>query len=158
MENGQHADGAAKPACITAEIDDRLGRGVHQRAIAQTLPSSYDGVEFLGQGDGDMEIRNRQHLGLTFVEPGLGLIAMAGRAAAVATAMVDMDLVAAAVALPDLPSESRGSTGENVGDGAPMRGRHRRTMGGQIELGEPIEDRLKIDQPTGSEAGHDLVQ
>jgi len=31
-------------------------------------------------------------------------------------------------------------------------------MVGQIGLGKPIEDRLKIDQRTGSEAGHDLVQ
>jgi hypothetical protein len=39
-----------------------------------------------------------------------------------------------------------------------MRGWHQRAMGGQIGVGEAVEDRLKIDQRAGSEAGHDLVQ
>ena len=115
-------------------------------------------MNFPGQGDRDVEIRDRQHLGLTLLEPGPGLIAMTGRAAAVAAAMVDMDLAAAAVASPDLAAERLGSAGKDVGDGAPMRGWHRCAMGGQIGFGEPVEDRLQIDQCAGSEAGHDLVQ
>jgi len=83
---------------------------------------------------------------------------MAGRAAAVAAAMVDMDLAATAATGPDLAAKRFGPTGKDVGDGAPMRGWHRCAMGGQIGGGEAVEDRLQIDQRAGSEAGHDLVQ
>jgi len=105
MENREHAGRAAEPARITAKVDDRLGGRIHQRAIAQALPSADDGVEFLGQGDGDMEIRDRQHLGLTLFQPFPGLITMTGRATAVAARMEDMHLVAAAIALPELPAK-----------------------------------------------------
>lgn len=156
MENGEDANRAAEPTGITAEIDDRLGGRLHQSAIALALSASDEGVKLFGHGD--VEIRDRQHLGLTLFEPGPGLIAMTGRTAAVAAAMVDMDLAAAAVASPDLPAERLGSAGKDVGDGAPMRGGHHGAMGGQIGFGEPIKDRLKIDQRVGSEAGHDLIQ
>ncbi len=105
-----------------------------------------------------MEIRDRQHLCLTLFEPGPGLVAMAGRAAAVAAAMVDMDLAATAVTGPDLAAKRLGPTSQDVSDGTSVRGRHGFAMGGQIGFGEPVKDRLKIDQRAGLEAGHDLVQ
>lgn len=158
MENGEDTNRAADPARVTAEIDDRLGSCVHQSSIAITLSAPDEGVKFLGQSDGDVEIRDRQHLCLTLLEPVSSLVAMTGRATAVAAAMVDIDLAAAAVASPDLPAERLGSAGKDVGDGASMRRWHHGAMGGQIRFGEPVEDRLQIDQCAGSEAGHDLVQ
>ena len=48
MEDREDADRAAEPAGIAAEIDDRLGCGVHQSAIALALTTTDQGVERLG--------------------------------------------------------------------------------------------------------------
>jgi hypothetical protein len=59
VQHGQYADGAADPAWIAAQIDDRLGGGLHQRAVAVDLMPAQGGAQFLGHGDGDVEMVNR---------------------------------------------------------------------------------------------------
>ena len=59
VQHSQHADRAADPARIAAEIDDRRGGGLHQGAIAIDLMTAQGGPQFLGHGNGDVEIANR---------------------------------------------------------------------------------------------------
>jgi hypothetical protein len=59
MQHGEHADGAADPAPITGQHDDRLGGDLHQRAVAVDLMPAQGGPQVLGHGDGDVEIGNR---------------------------------------------------------------------------------------------------
>jgi hypothetical protein len=59
MQHGEHADGAADPAWIAGQHDDRRGGGLHQRAVAVDLMPAQRGPQFLGHGDGDVEIGNR---------------------------------------------------------------------------------------------------
>ena len=42
MQNGQHADGAADIASIAGQLDDGLGRGLHQQGVAVTLVGAQD--------------------------------------------------------------------------------------------------------------------
>jgi hypothetical protein len=52
------------------------------------------------------------------------------------------------------------SAGENVGDGTPVRGQHRRAIPRQIVVGEPAEDvsECDYDSSSGSQIGHELVE
>ena len=59
MQHGQHADGAADPARIAREIDDRGGGGPDQRAITVDLLPAQRVAQLLRHGDGDVEVGNR---------------------------------------------------------------------------------------------------
>jgi len=59
VQHGEDADGAADPTRVAAQIDDRRGGGLHQRAIAGQLVAAQDGAEFLRHCEGDVEIGNR---------------------------------------------------------------------------------------------------
>ena len=156
MQHGEHAGGAAEPARIARQIDDRAGGELDQRAIAGLLMAAQGGPQLLGHGDGDVEVRHRQHLGPALVEPGLGLRAVALRAGAVAAGMEDMDQAAAVGASPLLAAERLGPAGDDVGDGATMRGQHRRAMGLQVAIGELAEDVRHFGH--GSQAAHHPVE
>ena len=66
VQHGEHADGAPTgqarglkahdPARIAGQHDDRLGGGLDQRAVAVDLMPAQRGPQFLGHGDGDVEI------------------------------------------------------------------------------------------------------
>ena len=64
VQHGEHADGAADEARIAGQLDDRLGGGLHQHGVAVALVGAQHGPQFLGHGDGDVEVGHRQHLGL----------------------------------------------------------------------------------------------
>ena len=139
MQHGEHAGRAADPARIARQIDDRAGRGLHEGAVAIDLMAPQDGAQLLGHGDGDVEVRHRQHLGPTPFEPGPGLCAVARRTGAVAARMEDVQQRAAVGAAPLLSAERLGPAGEDVGDGAAMGGQHRRAMSLQIAACEAAE-------------------
>ena len=48
MQDGQHADGAAEPAWIAGQRNDRLGGGLDQRAVAVDLMPAQGGPQSLG--------------------------------------------------------------------------------------------------------------
>ena len=95
---------------------------LHQQAVAVALVGAQRRAQLLGHGDGDVEVRGRQHLGLGGVEPSLGLLGVAFGTAAVFAGVVGEHLGAALVAAPQVSAESLGAAGEDVGDGAAMRG------------------------------------
>ena len=74
--------------------------------------------------------------------------------------MIGEDLGAALVATPEAAAERLGAAGLDVGDGAPMRRRHRRAMGRQIFAREAAKDVRDLDHggSAASEAGHQFVE
>jgi len=59
--------------------------------------------------------------------------------------VVGEDLGAALVTAPEMSAERRGAAGKNVGDGAPMRRQHRRTMDRLVVIREAAEDFRDLD-------------
>jgi hypothetical protein len=120
VQYGEHGDGAADITGITGEFDDRRGTGLHQHGISVALMSTQHLAQFGGHGDGDVEIRHRQHLRPAAFEPLLGLGGVALGAAAIGTGVPGEHLGSALFAAPHLTAERGGAAVENVLDGAPM--------------------------------------
>lgn len=160
VQHGQDADGAADIARVTGERDDRRGGGGHQKAVGVALMAAHHVAQFGRHGNGDMEVRGRQHLGAAGFEPMPGLVGMALGAAPVATAVVGIDLGAAGGAAPEMSAQLRGPAGRDVGQGAPMRGKHRRAVTIEVGRTETANDVRDVDHDgaTLSEADHDLVE
>ena len=120
VQHRQHGDGAADVTWIAGEFDDRGGACLHQHAIAITLIGPQHFAQFGGHGDGDVEIRHRQHFRLPVLEPFLSLGSVTLGTASVATGVEREHLGAACIAAPDLATECRGAAIEDVFDGAPV--------------------------------------
>jgi hypothetical protein len=127
VEDSQHA-GAADEAAVVGKLDDGVGRSLHQQGIAVTLVGAQRS-QLLRHRDGDVEVIGRQHLGLTGIEPILGLLGVAFGTGAVFAGVIGEHLVAALIAAPQVAAEGLGTASQDVGDGTAMRGWHRRTMG-----------------------------
>ena len=141
-------------AWIAGEFEDGLGGGLHQQGVTVTLVGAQRVPEFFRDGDGDGEIPDWRHLGLARLEPALGLSAMAFGTAPILAGAIGEDLGGALAATPEAPSERLGAAGLDVGDGAPMRRRHRRAMSRQVLVREAAKDvrDLDHDRSAASEA------
>src|SRR5271165_2295403 len=85
-------------------------------------------------------------------EPRLGLCGVALGTAAVAAGMVREHLGVACLTAPDLTAERCGAAVENVLDGAPMRGQHRRAVSREVVRREAAEHVGDLDHDRASEA------
>ena len=124
---------------------DRLGGRLHQQSVAVALVGAQHRPEFLGHRDGDVEVGRRQHLELARLKPALGLVGVALGAAPVLARVVGEDLSTALVTAPGVAAERLGAAGEDVGDGAPVRRRHRRAMDRLVVIREAAEDLRDLD-------------
>jgi len=115
------------------------GGGLHQHGVAVALMGPQRRAQLGRHGHGDVEVRHRQHLGLPVLEPFAGLGGVALGATAVAAGMVGERLDITFVAAPDLAAERSGAAVEDVGDGAPMRGWHRRAVRVEVVRREATE-------------------
>jgi hypothetical protein len=160
VQDGKHADRRSDMASVVGEFDDGLRGGLHQEGVAVTLVGAQYVAEFLGHGHGDVEIARRQHLGLAGFEPALGLSAMTFGTTPVLAGMIGEDLGGALVATPEPPSEGFGAASLDVGDGAPVRRRHRRAMSRQVLAREAAKDVRDLDHDgsAASEAAHQSVE
>ena len=120
VQHGEHGHGAADITGIAGEFDDRPGTGLHQHGIAVSLMSTQHLAQLGGHGDGDVEMRHRQHLRPAAFEPLLGLCGVALRATAVGTGVPGEHLGIALLAAPNLAAKCRGAAVEDVLDGALM--------------------------------------
>jgi hypothetical protein len=101
VKNSKNTDRAADKAGISSDVDDRLGRRLHQHGITVTLIGAQEGAQVLRYGDGDVKVVARQHLGFAPREPGLGLVSVALAAASVFAGMIGEDFMPAVTATPD---------------------------------------------------------
>jgi hypothetical protein len=160
VQNGEYADRAADMARIAGKLDDRLGRGLHQHGVTVTLVGAQHLTQFFGDGDGDVEIAARQHLGAAGLQPAFGLVGMTFGTASVLAGVIGKHLGAAAVAAPEVSTEGFGAAGQDVGDGALMGRQYRRAMGCEVVVREAAEDVRDLDHSAAaaSEAGHQSVE
>ena len=92
-----------------------------------------------------MEVGRRQHLELARLKPALGLVGVALGTAPVLARVVGEDLGPALVTAPEVAAERLGAAGKDVGDGAPVRRRHRRAMDRLVVIREAAEDLRDLD-------------
>jgi hypothetical protein len=155
---GHHANGAAGAAAIAGQLDDGLGRRLHEHGVAVMLIGAQHVAQLLRHRDGDVEVGARQKFGFARCNPAFSLITVASRAAPVLARVVGEDLGAAMIAAPQVPAGLFAPAGENAGDGVAVRGQHRRAMCRQIAFREAAKDIRESghDQPQLSEAGSQI--
>lgn len=145
MEHGEHPHLGADMAGVAGELDDRPGGRLHQQGIAVTLVGAQDRAQLGRHGDGDMEVGRIQQLGGAGGEPARGLLTMASGTAPVAAGMVGVDLGAARLAAPEMAAQGRAAAGDDVGDGAPVRGQHAGAVPCHMVVREAPADVGEID-------------
>ena len=159
MQHGQHANRAPDKSPVAGELDDRLGGGGDQHAVAVTLVGTKGRTQLRGHGDDHVEVGGGQDLAAAVVEPQPGLPGVAFGTAAVFAGVVGEDLGLAMVAAPQLPAESLSAAGDDVGDGPAVRSRYRRAVGFEVSAGEPTHHVGQLDHGRGprSQPGHQLI-
>lgn len=120
MQDGKHTNRAADVAWVASEFDDGLRGGLHEDGVTVPLVRTQDLPEFLGHGHGDVEVADRQHLGLARFKPAFGLVSMAFWTTPILAGVIREDLGGTFVAAPEMSAESLGAAGKDVGDGALM--------------------------------------
>jgi hypothetical protein len=154
VQHGEHPDGAADVTRVARQFGDRGGAGLHQHAIAVALIGAQHLAQFGRHGDGDVEVRDWQHLCLPMFEPFPGLRGVALGTTTVAAGVPGEHLSVASIAAPDLAAECRGAAVEDVLNGTPMRGQNRRAMSREVLRREAAEHVGDLDHDRASEAGH----
>jgi hypothetical protein len=149
MQHGVHRDGAADITRIAGELYDRGGTGLHQHAIAVALIGTQHLAQVRRNGDGDVEVWHRHHLRLPVFEPFLRLRGVALGTASVATGVERDHLGAACIAAPDLTAKRCGAAVEDVLDGTPMRGQHRRAVSREVVRRKPRPSRTWGENKAG---------
>ncbi len=140
VEHRKHANVAAHMARVAGQFDNGLRRGLHEQRVGDFLPAAQRLAQFIRHGDGDMKVRAGQKFALPRFEPSLRLIRMAFGTASVPAGMVGIDVLVATIATPEMPAERFGAAGQNVRDGAAMRGRNSRAMRRKVAVREAAED------------------
>ena len=120
VENGDHAGLGAEMLWIGADDADRLGRGLEQDVVHDRLVLEGDGGDGRRHGEDDVEIRDRQQVGVTIGQPLGARQALALGAVPVATAVVGDADHAAVVALLDMAAERRGAASLDRGHDAAL--------------------------------------
>ena len=136
MQRSHHADLSAQPPGIQGQGLQRLGGGPEEEIIDQLLMGAGEGIQAVGQGEGDQKVGNRQEFPELRIAPAVGAVLAALGAMAVAAGMVAVEKFPARVAIIHLAPQHLGAAGENVLDRLLMAGRH--TLAILLEVGRAI--------------------
>ena len=101
----QHPDPRSQVLGIGRHLQKGLLGALEEKPIHQLAVAQGQRAELVGQGEDDVEVRNRQELGLTFGQPRSPLAATALRTASVATGMIVVSHLATMIALADVPAQ-----------------------------------------------------
>jgi hypothetical protein len=122
VEHGGDADARAEVARVGGDGQHGLRRGLEQQIVDRRLVGERNGGDLGGHGEDDMEVPNRQQVGLARGEPFARRRSLALGAVPVPAAVVGDAGVAAVLAALDVSAQRGGATG--------LDGRH------HLELGE----------------------
>ena len=125
VEDGQEADLGPEVLGVGGDLLQGLGGGAEQQAVDHARVLQGDRAERRREGEDDVEILDGQQLGFAGLHPVRGGGGLALGAVAVAAGVVGDLLVAAAVALLDVPAQCGGPAGGDVAQGAALLGRER---------------------------------
>ena len=107
VQHRDDADPGPEVLRIGGDRGQRLGRGLEQQAVDPGLVLVGDRAERGRQGEHDMEVGDRQQLGLARLQPGLGRPPLALGAVPVAAGVVGDAGVGAVRALLDMAAQRR---------------------------------------------------
>ncbi len=109
MEHGGEADASAQVPGIGSDGEQRLGRRAEQQAVDHCLVLVGDRSDLGRQGEDQVEVADRQQIGLARGEPILRRRALALGAVTVAARVVGDPAVAAILAALDMAAEGQPS-------------------------------------------------
>lgn len=116
VEDDEEAEASAEVARVGGDLLKRLGGRAQQEVVDDLRALECERRERLGQGEDDVRVGHRQHLGLAGVEPtGLGT-ALTLRAVTVPARVVGDLAVTAGVTLLDVPAKASGPAGQDLID------------------------------------------
>jgi hypothetical protein len=107
VEHGGDADPGAKMPGIGGDRHHRLGGGPEQQIVDDRLVLPGDVGDLGRQREDDMEVSDRQQVGLALGEPGARGRALALRTVAIATGVIGDPEIAAVVAAIDMAAQRR---------------------------------------------------
>ena len=139
------------PRCLRIGGDggQRLGRGREQQAVDLGLVLVGDGADRGRQREHDVEVGDRQQLGLARLEPGLRRPPLALGAVAVAAGVVGDARVRAVLAALDMTAERRGAADLDRRHDAQLAEAHMAGVGGTPGLAVAAEDIRHLQLRTG---------
>src|ERR1700722_6265987 len=140
VQNGQPADLRAEPARIGGQNGHGLEGGLEQDRVDDGLVLEGNGPDGWGQREHDMEIGNRQQLGLPVGEPGLSRRRLTLWTMPIAAGVVGDAAGATIVACLDMAAERRCSTGNDGAHDAPLAASDMSSTGAQIGLAMTTQD------------------
>ena len=124
MEDAHQANRAAEPLRIQGQGLECVRGGGEQQVIDHCVMGTGDGVQGMGQGERHEKIRHGQQLRELGVAPGVGPVAAAFGAMAVAAGVIAVDVLLAVLAPRDLaPHQGRAAVGD-VPQRVVVAGRH----------------------------------
>jgi len=159
VEDSEEAGPGAEVVGIGGEFQQRLGCGAHEHTVDQLLVRSGEGSKLGGEREGSEEVRAREQMRSSVLEPASSLIAVALGAVPVAAGVVGVLAHAAVVAGAQVPAEGRGATGLDVAHGLQVRGQHARAVVlaiGRSALAKDVRE-LQHGGARRSEALHQAV-
>lgn len=116
MEHGGDADAGTEIPGIGGDGERGLGRGLEQQVVEQRLVVECDGGDLGRQREDDMEIADRQKIGLARGEPGARAGALTLGAMPVATGVIGDPPMAAVGAGLDVPAQRGGAAVCSIAD------------------------------------------
>jgi len=141
VQHHRDADSAAQPARVLAEFEERCTSGVKEQPVDHARIALGEGIEFMGQGEHDVEIGHRQELRLPGSKPTLLGQGLTLRAVPVAAGVIGIAQLPALIAAGNVAAQCRSAAGLN-GVQRPMlhRGEAVRGAIGRAVAGENLRE------------------
>jgi hypothetical protein len=124
LQDSHHADLAPDQFGVEGQLLESRRCHLEQEAIDELLMGTGQWAEFLGQGESDQEVRDRQQEVALLVEPKSSSVILAFRAVAVFAGMVAVEELLTRWAEVDLAPERFGAAGFDIPHGPTVRRRH----------------------------------
>ena len=105
VQHHEHADPRSQVLGVGRHFQESLLGAVEEQPIQELAVAQGQRAELVGQGEDNVEVGNRQEVGLTFGQPGRPLAPTALRTASVAAGMIVVPYLAAVIALGDMPAQ-----------------------------------------------------
>ena len=147
VQNRRDPDRAAQVTRILAEGEQRVGSGAEENRVDHTRIALREGMEVVGQGEDDVEVRNGQEVGLVRRQPPFLGERLTLRAMAIATGVVGDPHGAAVITRLPMPAERGGAAGRDGPEGALL---HRREpVRASIVVAVLADDLRELEPRTG---------
>jgi hypothetical protein len=104
VEYGREADSGTEPP--ERDLLECLRHGLEEQVVGDGRRGQEDRMKHLGNGEDEVEVRNREQLDLACLDPAGFIETLTLRTMPIAAGVVGNLLVSAVIALPDVPTES----------------------------------------------------